>query len=161
MVSSALVGASTACLPISRRVVATSEISSRPILSSSCLGRFFVSVFPSHVSQAPPLMYSLLPLSVSVSLLAVPRPASPVVVQALVVPAGAEQAEPTQTDCCCEPPSKAASWRRSLPLFADCRPVPKPPNPAIVFVPIDPKSESRGFCCTMPSPARPESIVFY
>ena len=53
MVSSALVRASTFCLPISRRVAATSEISSRPIASK--VGRimndsFFFPSFPSSMS---------------------------------------------------------------------------------------------------------------
>ena len=50
MVSSALVGASTSCLPISRRVDTTSESSSRPILSKDwriMKASFFFSSLPS------------------------------------------------------------------------------------------------------------------
>ena len=65
------------------------------------------------------------------------------------------------TFCCYVPPSKATSWRRSLPLFADYKLAPpKLPSPVVAFVPIDLKNESKGSGCTIPGPAMPKSTMF-
>ena len=136
-------------------------VSSSSCFGALCPGRFSVSAFLSQFSQVHPLVSCLLPLFVSVFLLVVLRPALHVVVQAPVVPAGAEQAETRQTAAANLQVMQQAEGEHSQQL-ADRRPAFKPPTPANVLVPTDPKRESREFCCgiPIPSPVRPDSIVF-